>query len=159
MDMDLGTLRVSRLILVLEMALCFVPITFVWVDLVVGSSGVAWLDPESVQSYLGTTQGVAALAKMLAGALIGALGPLGLVVALRCVVLGRGLKRGLVSSALITGPIALGVVYVAANLASDTRFTASWAGFYVLFVALPVAGALHLLYLGHALPAGKPAAA
>jgi hypothetical protein len=148
-DMDMGTLRVSRFVVALEMALCFVPLTFVWVDVVVGNSGVAWLDPESVRRYyLGNTEGVAALAKMFAGALIGVLGPLGVIVALRYIVLGRGLTRGMISFAMIAGPLLLGVVYVIGNMATDTRFTPSWFGFYVLFVGLPVAGAMHLLYLG-----------
>lgn len=148
-DMDMGTLRVSRFVLALEMALCFVPLTFGWFDVVVGNSGVAWLDPASIQRYyLGNTQGVAALAKMFAGAVIGVLGPLGLIVAVRYIVFGRALQRGWLSSALIAGPIVLAVVYVAADLASDTRWWPGWWGFYVLFVAMPLAGAAHLLYLG-----------
>ena len=148
-DMDLGTLRVSRFVLALEMALCFAPLTFGWFDVVVGNSGVAWLDMASIQRYyLGTTEGVAALAKMFAGALIGVLGPLGLIVAVRHIVFGRALQRGWVSSAMIAGPIVLGVVYVTANLADDTRWWPAWIGFYVMFVALPAMGAAHLLYLG-----------
>jgi hypothetical protein len=152
--MNLGNLRVSRFVLALEMALCFVPMTFGWVDVVVGNSGVAWLDPASIQRYyLGDTEGVAALAKMFAGALIGVLGPLGLILAARYIVFGRALQRGWLSSALIGGPILLGVIYVAANLATDTRWWPSWIGFYVMFVALPALGAAHLLYLGRAQPA------
>lgn len=147
--MNWGTLRVSRFVLALEMVLCFVPLTFVWVDVVVGNSGVAWLDPESIQRYyLGNTEGVAALAKMFAGALIGVLGPLGLIMGLRYIVFGRALQRGWVSSLMIAGPIVLGVVYVTANLADDTRWWPAWIGFYVMFVALPALGAAHLLYLG-----------
>jgi hypothetical protein len=159
-DMDMGTLRVSRFVLALEMVLCFVPLAFVWVDVVVGNSGVAWLDPDSVRCYyLGNTEGVAALAKMFAGALIGVLGPLGLIVALRYIVFGRGLTRGLISFVMIAGPLVLGLVYVVGNLATDTRFTPSWFGFYVMFVGLPVAGALHLLYLGRSQPDRAVAAA
>jgi hypothetical protein len=80
------------------------------------------------------------------------MGPLGLVVAVRYIAFGRGLRRGWLSSGLVAGPIALGVVYVAANLADDTRWWPSWAGFYALFVALPLAGAAHLLYLGYVSP-------
>jgi len=151
--MKLGTLKVSRFVLALEMALCFVPMTFGWLDIVFGDSGVAWLDAPIVQRYyLGTTQGVAALAKMFAGALIGVLGPLGIVVGLRYIVFGKALHRGWLSAGLVAGPIALGIVYMAANFASNTRWSIEWAGFYVLFVAVPLAGALHLLYLGYSSP-------
>jgi hypothetical protein len=149
--MHFGTLKVSRFVLALEMALCFVPMTFGWLDFVFGASGVAWLDAAAVERYyLGTAEGVAAFAKLVAGALIGILGPLGLIVALRHIALGRTLRRGWLAATLLVGPAVLGVVYMAANLASDTRFWPDWAGFYVLFVALPVGGAAHLLLLGRA---------
>jgi hypothetical protein len=73
--MHFGTLKVSRFVLALEMALCFVPMTFGWLDFVFGASGVAWLDAAAVERYyLGTAEGVAAFAKVVAGALIGILG-------------------------------------------------------------------------------------
>jgi hypothetical protein len=155
--MDMGTLRVSGFVLVLEMALCFVPITFGWFDVMFGMSGVAWLDGPTIDLYVGTPVGVAMLAKMLAkmlvGAVIGLLGPLGLVVAMRQIVLGRALRRGWVSAALVGGPILLATVYVVANLASGTEFSIEWGGFYVLFTVLPLAGAVHLSYLGRSQPA------
>jgi hypothetical protein len=158
-DMDMGTLRVSRFVLALEMALCFVPLTFGWFDVMFGMSGVAWLDGPTIDLYVGTSAGVAMLAKMLAGAVIGLLGPVGLVVAMRNIVLGRALRRGLVSAALVVGPILLAAVYVVANLASGTELSIEWGGFYVLFAVLPLAGAVHLIHLGGAQPARTLSAA
>ena len=154
--MDLGNLRVSRFVLALEMALCFVPLTLGWLDVLFGQSGVAWLDAAAVERYyLVNTDGVAALAKQLVGAAVGVLGPVGLIVAVRHLVLGRALHHGMLGVLLIAGPIALAVVYVAANLATDTSWSTEWAGFYVLFVALPLAGAAHLLILGRSNAAAR----
>ncbi len=157
--MDMGTLRVSRFVLALEMALCFVPLTLGWFAVMFDPSGVAWLDGATIDLYVGTPVGVAMLAKMLVGAVIGLLGPLGLVVAMRHIVLGRALRRGWVSAALVGGPILLAAVYVVANLASGTEFSIEWGGFYVMFVALPAMGAAHLLYLGRPQPARTLSAA
>jgi hypothetical protein len=148
-----GNLRVSRFVLALEMALCFVPLTFGWVAIMFDPSGVAWLDAATVERYyLGTTDGVAALTTMLVAAVIGLLGPVGLLVAARQIVFGRALRNALLRAALIAGPIVLGAVYVGANLVMGTEWSIEWFGFYVMFVALPLAGAAHLLYLGRTQP-------
>jgi hypothetical protein len=157
--MDFGSLRVSRFVLALEMALCFVPITFGWFDVMFGMSGVAWLDGPTIDLYVGTPVGVAMLAKMLVGAVIRLLGPLGLVVAIRHIALGRALRRAWFSAVLVGGPILLAAVYVVANLASGTEFSIELGGFYVLFAVLPLAGAVHLLYLGRSQPARTLSAA
>ena len=152
-DMGLGTLRVSRFVLALEMALCFVPITLGWYDVMFGMSGVAWLDVDTVERYyLGSTEGVAVLTTLLVWAVAGLFGPLGLVVAARHIVFGRALRHGWLSLLLIAGPIGVGAVYLAANFVTGSEWSISRVGFYVLFVAVPLAGALHLRYLGRPQP-------
>ena len=159
-DMNMGTLRVSRFVLALEMALCFVPITLGWFDVMFGVSGVAWLDMDSVQRYyLGTTEGVTVLTTILVWAVTGLVGPLGLIVAARHIALGRALRHGWLIALLIAGPIAGGAVYLAANFVMGSEWSIEKAGFYVLFVAVPLAGALHLRYLGRAQPDRTLAAA
>lgn len=153
-DMDMGTLRVSRFVLALEMALCFGPLTFGWFDIMFGMSGVAWLDVATVERYyLGTTQDVAALTMILVYAVTGLAGPLGLIVAARHVALGRALRHGWLIALLIAGPIAIGAVYLAASFVMGSEWSIERFGFYVLFVAVPLAGALHLRYLGRSQPA------
>lgn len=151
--MNLGSLKISPFVLALEMAACFAPLTLGWMAVMFDPSGVAWLDVATVeQYYLGTTAGIAMLAKMLVGAAVGLLGPLGLIVAFRHIALGRTLRRGFLSVALIGGPLVLAAVYVIANLVSRTEFSLEWGGFYVLFVTLPIVGAVHLLHLGDPSP-------
>lgn len=158
-DMDMGTLRVSRFVLALEMALCFVPLTLGWFDIVFGMSGVAWLDMDMVELYLSTTTGVAVLTTILAWAVLGLVGPLGLVIAARQIALGRSLPRGLLSSMLVAGPIGVGAVYLAAGFVTGSEWSIERVGFYVLFVAVPLAGAIHLVYLGRPQPAKTLASA
>jgi len=159
-DMDMGTLRVSRFVLALEMALCFVPITLGWFDVMFGMSGVAWLDVDTVERYyLGTTEGVTVLTMILVWAVTGLVGPLGLIVAARHIALGWALRHGWLIALLIAGPMAGGAVYLAANFIMGSEWSIERLGFYVLFVAVPLAGALHLRYLGRSQPARTLSAA
>lgn len=154
--MNKGSLRVSRFVLAAEMAACFVPLTLFWSAIMFDPSGVAWLNAATVERhYLSSTEGVAVLTTMLVGAMVGSLGPLGIVVAARHILLGRALRHAGLLGALIVGPLALGAVYVGAHLVIGTEFTIQWFGFYVLFVALPLAGAAHLTYLGYSSPSAR----
>jgi len=45
------------------------------------------------------------------------------------------------------------------NLATDTEWTVEWGGFYVMFVALPIACTAHLLYDGYSNPDARAARA
>ena len=152
-SMDLGTLRVSRFVLALEMALCFVPLTLGWYDVMFGMSGVAWLDMATIERYyLGTTEDVAALTTILVWAVTGLVGPLGLIVGARHIALGRVLRHGWLIALLIAGPIAGGAVYLVANFVMGSEWSIERLGFYVLFVAGPLAGVVHLIYLGRSQP-------
>jgi hypothetical protein len=147
--MGIGNLRVSRWVLVPELALCFGPLTLGWLDVLFGVSGVVRLNMEVIQQYfIGVPGGLAALVIMFSGALVGVLGPLGLLVAFRFIALGRPIRSRLLSRVLILGPILFGVIYIAGNVIMGSGAQAFGAAFLILFIVLPVVGAAHMLYLG-----------
>jgi hypothetical protein len=155
-SMFTANLKVSRWILVPEMLLCFVPLTILWLDAVGASSGLIRLSGELLHKYfLGAPGGIFALIAMLAGAVLGTLGPLGLIAAFRLVVAGRRPGGRWFRAALIAGPALYGALALAARWAMGGTgalgFDASdsfdfWSGI-LLLSALPSLGAVHMLYL------------
>jgi hypothetical protein len=80
--MFVGNLRISRWVLTAEMLLCFVPLTMGWLDAIGGDSGIVRLNMDIVQKYfLDVRGGTLVLVTMMAGAILGVLGPIGLLVA------------------------------------------------------------------------------
>jgi hypothetical protein len=150
--MELGSLRVSRWVLTLEMALCFGPLTLGWFDIVFGQSGVARLNAVIIEKFfLGTPGGTTALAFMVTAAILGVLGPVGAVLALRAILLNRPLRSRSIGITVIAGSILVGVVLLAQSLVLDSRAgVAEIAGMLVLFSVLPAAGTAHLTHLGRA---------
>ena len=72
-----GNLRISRWILVPEMLLCFVPLTFGWLVAIGGSSGIARLSGDVIQRrFLQAPEGTLTLFALIAAAVLGAFGPL-----------------------------------------------------------------------------------
>lgn len=153
-DMLTGTLRISRWILVPEMLLCFVPLTFLWLDALGGSSSVVRLNGEVIQRYfLHTPAGTLALIALIAGAVLGALGPLGLTAAFRLVVSGRASGGRWLHTLLVAGPAAYGVLTLVTRLATEGTGALGpgavdsfdfWSGILLLSV-LPSLGAAHML--------------
>jgi hypothetical protein len=151
-----GNLKVSRWILVPEMLLCFVPLTFGWLDAIGGSSGVLRMNGDVIQKrYLHAPGGTLVLAALVAGALLGLLGPLGLTATFRLVVSGHAPRYQWLRTALVAGPIAYGVLTLAIRMAlggtGALGFGAAdsfdfWSGI-LLLSALPALGAAHLLRL------------
>ena len=85
---------------------------------------------------------------MLCVAIVSAVGPLGLVLAFRSIVLGRGLRSRWLCGALIACPlIFIGMQLVTHGVPSPTAVEAFdfWAGVLLLGV-LPACGALHLFH-------------
>src|SRR5690606_17034453 len=151
-SMDVGNLRISRWVLAPEFALCFAPLTFGWLDVMFGMSGVVRLDWDIVQRYfLAEPGGLIALLTIGAQAVLGVLGPIGLWFALRLVVLNRPLRNRAFGAALIGAAALIAVVFLA-NQAILGSIATAWdmAGTLILFSFLPAAGVLHLLYLGRA---------
>ena len=153
-----GKVRISRWVLIPEMLLCFVPLTLAWLDTIGGTSGVIRLNGDIVQKYfINVHGGTLVLATMIAGTVLGALGPLGLIAAFRLIVLGRQPRNQWIRRALVLGPLLYGVLTLVARLVvggeAGLRFDSLgsfdfWSGILLLSV-LPTLGAAHMLGLGH----------
>lgn len=157
-SMIVGNLRISRWVLAPELALCFVPLTFGWLDVVFGASGVVRLDMNVVDRYfLAEPGGLTALLTIGAQAALGVLGPIGLAFALRLVVLNRPLRNRALGAVLLTAAALIAAVFIA-NQAILGSIATAWdvAGTLILFSLLPAAGIFHLLYLGRANPRASP---
>ena len=163
-----GNLRVSRWILVPEMLLCFVPLTFGWLDAIGGGSGIVRLNGNVIhKEFLHAPGGIFILAALIAGAVLGAFGPLGLTTAFRLVVSGRAPRSQWLRTALVAGPIVYGVLTLVTRLAlggaGALGFGAVdsfdfWSGM-LLLSALPALGATHMLRLAPQSPHETLAAA
>ena len=155
--MQIGNLNVSRPVLALELAVCFAPVTLGWLDVVAGQSGVVRLDADTVRSYfLGYPGGGIALATIAAEAVLGIVGPIGLLLGIGAVALGRPLTNRALGNALSTAAALIGAVLVANKLLLGSILTAAdLIGAIVLFSLLPLVGVRHLLHLGGHRGAGE----
>lgn len=163
-----GNLKVSRWILLPEMLLCFVPLTIGWLDAIGGNSGVVRLNGDVIQKhFLRVPGGTVILAALIAGAVLGVLGPLGLTAAFRLVASGHPPRNQWLRTALVAGPVAYGVLTlvtrVALGGAGALAFYAPdsfdfWSGILLLSV-LPAVGAVHMLRLAPQSPHRSLAAA
>ena len=145
-SMITGNLKIARWVLIPEMLLCFGPLSIGWRDATFGDSGVVRLNADIIQRFFSGASGTAALVWMISGAIVGILGPVGLITAARLIILRRATNRTL-GAVLIIGPIIyLGISFV-------TRFILSrppqlvTLDEVILFCLLPIAGAMHLLWL------------
>ena len=152
--MQTGTLRISRWILLLELVACFLPLTMGWFDAVAGESGVIRLNGELIEKYfLDTPHDTLILAMMFGGAVIGVTGPIGLLLGLRAAFTGRCLRSRALGVAMIAGATVYAAGQIALLMLYGPGAYAVTFGALVLFLFLPVAGTLHLMYLA------KPAVA
>ena len=151
-----GNLKIARWVLAAEMLLCFLPLTMGWLDAIGGDSGIIRLDMHIIQTDFAGAK-MFALVAMFASAILGAVGPIGLIAAFRSIVLGRPV-RGWFGIALLIGPILCGAVTIASRWAigGPEAFNPHaygtfdfWSAILLLSV-LPALGAAHLLRLGPA---------
>jgi hypothetical protein len=150
-------LKISRWILAPEMLLCFTPLTIGWLDGIGGDSGIVRLNLDIIQKYfLGVPGGTLVLITMIVGAVLGALGPIGLIAAFRLIVLRRPMQTWWLRTALVVGPLLCGTLTIASRLAIggfDAFSVRSvdafdfWSGI-LLLSTLPALGAAHMLRLG-----------
>jgi hypothetical protein len=155
--MFVGNLKISSWVLAPEMLLCFVPLTMSWLDAIGGESGIVRLNMDIIQKYfIAVRGGTIELVVMIAGAILGALGPVGLLAAFRLIVLGLPMRSPWLRSALVFGPIVCGVLTIVARLAIGGTAAFSFrsvdafdfsSGIFLLS-ALPALGAVHMLRLG-----------
>jgi len=142
-----GTLSVSRWIFAFEM-LCFVPITIGWWDALAGDSGVILLNGDVISRYfLVNAHSKFILAMMIAGAVIGVVGPIGLLLAGRFILTGHGLQSRTAGIAMIFALLLVGAAWILARLVwGQGAYAASFTSL-LLLVFLPAAVIWHLMAL------------
>jgi len=128
--MNVSALRVSRWLLVLEWLVCFGPLTLLWMAAV---------------RFIGT--GAGASSDLVAAMLLGALGPIALIVALIGTVFPGAFPRRWLIKSLLLGFFVLGAMQLLAmgKTLGFRWFAYDWS-LVVLLAALPLLGCLHLLY-------------
>mgnify|MGYP001447654838 CR=1 FL=1 len=131
--MNIGTLRVSRWVLIFEMIMCFWWLTWMFGALasrgVYGFAGPLPMDAWFFQMLLAT---------------IG--GPIGLIVAFKSIVLGRPVL-GPVTLAVLCVPVAWTVIAYGAEFVTRGHGVLDALGLIILFALLPALGVAHLVYL------------
>lgn len=143
-----GTLRISRSILLLELVVCFLPLTLGWFDVVFGGSGVTHLNSNIVeQHFLNTPLGTSILGMMIGAAVIGVIGPIGLFLTLRAVTQGIGLSNRPLGLAMISGVASYAAASVILRLIAGPGAYAADVSFILLMIVLPAVGIAHLMYL------------
>lgn len=155
--MQTGNLKISRWVFCLEMALCFLPLTIGWLDALSGGSGIITSNFEVISRHFADAPGGGiVLAMIVSGAILGLLGPIGLVAAYRLVVLGRPMRSRWLRAALVVGPLLYGVLTLACRFAMGGSAAFSfnavdafdlWSGVLLLSL-LPALGAAQMLLFG-----------
>ena len=154
-----GNLKIPRWVLIPEMLLCYVPLSLGWLDAMLATLGIFGIVRLNGQIDFATVHGGAlALAPIVAGAAVGALGPLGLVAAYRLIVLGHQTSIRWIRYVLIAAPLLYGVLILITRLViggtSASGFDSAenlhfWSAILFLSV-LPTLGAVHMLRMGQA---------
>ena len=149
-----GNLKISRWVLLLGMLLCFVPQTLGWLDAILGTLGTFGIIRLNGQvDFVSVHGGALAVAPIVAGSVLGALGPLGLIAAFRLIVLGRQTSSQWIRHALIAAPLLCGVLTLSTQLfiggAGALGFDSAdgvhfWSAILIMS-ALPTLGAVHML--------------
>ncbi|MFC4313126.1 hypothetical protein ACFPN2_28870 [Steroidobacter flavus] len=148
-----GNFQVSRGVLLLELLLCFLPISLGWWDAVFGQSGVLGLNQSIIQDHFTATPlGRVILGMMIGSALIGLAGPIGLFLTSRAVITGAGLRSRALGIAMIAGVTLYIVASILLRLFTGPGAYAADMGFIVLIGLLPALGTAHLMYLSRAEP-------
>jgi hypothetical protein len=146
-SMRRGTLQVAPWVLMLELIFCFLPITFGWFDSVFGMTGVVHLNATVAREFSSNTPlGTWVLAMMIAGAVVGLVGPVGLLWTLGTLT-KRVSVRPRFGLAMIAALVAYGVASLGLHFfAGPGAYTANFE-FVVLIILLPSAGLAHLMYV------------
>ena len=146
-------------VLFLEMMLCFVPLTYAWLDTTFGASGVVYLNSEVIDRYLlevPVSGGIIAL--MIAGACVGVIGPIGLALAGRAVLAGAGLTNRIAGTIMIAAVALFGLASIVLRLVAGKGAYAATPDFLILIVVLPIVGIAHLMWMARGAPANPVAA-
>lgn len=156
--MQNGTLRISRPVLLLELLVCFLPLTLGWADVVFGNFGVLRLDSDLLHKhFLSTPLNTSILGMMIGAAIIGMIGPIGLFLTLRAVATGIGLGSRPLGVTMIAAIASFAVASAILRVVTGPGADADAASFILLMIALPAAGIAHLMYLATPASARIPA--
>ncbi len=146
-------------VLFLELMLCFVPLTYGWLDATFGASGVVHLNSEVIDRYLlevPVSGGIIAL--MIAGACVGVIGPIGLALAGRAVFAGAGPTNRIAGTIMIAAVALFGLASIVLRLVAGKGAYAATPDFLILIVVLPIVGIAHLMWMARGAPANPVAA-
>ncbi len=154
--MRIGNFQIPRGLLLLELLVCFAPITLGWWDAVFGPSGVLGLNQSVIQQHFSATPlARTVLGMMIGAAVIGLVGPIGLFLASRAAVTGAGLRSRALGIAMIAGVMLYIGASILLRMFSGPGAYAATLSFIVLIGALPALGTAHLMYLSR--PEPQPA--
>ena len=137
--MVVGNLRISKWVLVLEMACCFLPPTLFWLLLLSDPAVIKQYFVAPDGQYFVALDGIIVLVYLLSMAVLGLCGLIGLFVAFRHIAVGRGVRH-----------YPLGVLLVGLTLllyAGSTLVLGGTGSWLFCLPILPVVGAAHLRYL------------
>ena len=148
--MHTDSLRISPWVLSLELTACFVPITFGWADTVFGTSGVIHLNSAIIAKFfLDTPLSTAVLAMTIAGAIVGIIGPIGLLLTLQAVRTGTGMRNRTLALIMLVSLGSYGLASMGLRLIAGPGAYAATLDFIVLIIVLPMLGIAHLMHWTH----------
>lgn len=155
--MKTGDLHISRLVMLVETIGCFGCLALGWFEIMFGATGVVHHSTDVIQrNYLPYPGGAYVVTLLFAGAITGLIGPLGLFLGARYVMLGRALASRALTWTCIG--VLLGYLILAGIggfLYGPPDFRPSFE-MAVLFSVLPIAGIAHLHWLSRPREALQP---
>jgi hypothetical protein len=158
--MQTGNFKISRLVMAIETIGCFGFLTLGWFEITFGASGVVHHSIDVIErNYLPYPGGAYIVGMLFAGAIIGLIGPIGLMLGARYVLAGRALASRALAWACIgalLGYMVLGGI--AGRIYGPPDFQPSFA-MALLFSLLPIAGIAHLHWLSRSGTPPQPALA
>jgi len=148
--MHTGNFRINRWVFLLETLGFFGPATLAWWEFAFGPSGAAYFGSKMFAMHF---QNLPLADQYMLGlhaahAVTGLIAPMGLFLGLRYVIRDRALDNRLLGYALIAAP----VLQTTAGIIGVIGFGVEplLPGIFLLLIVLPVAGIVHLMYLGKA---------
>jgi hypothetical protein len=153
--MRTGNFRISRWVMLVETLGCFGPQALGWYLMVFEQPGIIHYSLAEIERwYLPLPGGTFIISMLIAGAVVGVIGPIGLVLGLRYVLFGRALDNKALGAVLIGAPILLTIFgWIAGVFFGPPDFRPMFDVTFV-FTCLPVAVFAHLMYLAR--PAVPP---
>lgn len=152
--MNAGDFRVSRLVMLVETLGCFGFLTLAWYVVTLGDGGLARMNGEIIaKNFFSYPGGPYVFWLMVASAIVWLLGPIGLILGLRYVLQGRALANTTLGWTLVAAMVGLQVFGALAGYFYGPDDFRPQPGLLLVMAVMPVAGILHLMYLGR--PAGS----